>query len=244
MVDIHCHMLPGIDDGSKSWETTEAMCRIAAEDGITHVVCTPHANDEYKYDRSKNEELISQLRERMGDTLRFSLGCDFHFSYENIQAALADPDKFVIQGTDYLLVEFSDYAISPGTGDALLRFRAMGITPIITHPERNMVMVRRPEQVLKFAEHGCAIQITANSLTGHWGENARKTAEWLLDRKAVHVIATDAHDTRHRPPILSAARNHVAEHYDEQLARALVEENPKAIVGGLALPYFPEPASK
>jgi len=241
MVDIHCHILPGIDDGAKTWETAEAMCRIAAEDGIKHIVCSPHSNDEYHYDRSKNDDLVSELRERVGDTMRFSSGCDFHFSFENIQAALADPDRFLISGTEYLLVEFSDYSISPAVGDALLRFRGMGITPIITHPERNMVMVRRPEQVLRFAEHGCVVQITANSLTGHWGEGARKFAEWLLDHKAVHVIATDAHDTRHRPPVLSKARDYVAENYDERLARALVEDNPQAIVNGQSLPYFPEP---
>jgi len=89
---------------------------------------------------------------------------------------MTDPDKYLISGTDYLLVEFSDYAISPGIGDALMRFKSMGITPIITHPERNMVMVRRPEQVLRFAEHGCIIQITANSLTGHWGDGAKNSA--------------------------------------------------------------------
>jgi len=243
MVDIHCHLLPGIDDGSKSWESTEEMCRIAAADGIRHIVCSPHANDNYKYDRATFEELLCDLRERIGDTLRFSLGCDFHISFENIQAAMADPDKFLIAGTDYLLVEFSDYAISPGIGDALLRFKAMGITPIITHPERNMVMVKRPDQVVRFAQHGCIIQITANSLTGHWGDGARKFCKWLLDHKAVHVIATDAHDTKFRPPVLSAARDYVAEHYDEKLARALVEDNPQAIVSGQMVPYFPEPMS-
>ena len=235
MVDIHCHILPGIDDGSKSWETTEAMCQIAAEDGITHIVCSPHANDEYKYDRSKNEELASQLRERMGNTMRFSLGCDFHFSFENIQAALANPAKFIIQGTDYLLVEFSDYAISPGTEDALLRFRAMGITPIITHPERNALLRQRPDAIAEWVEAGARVQVTAQSLLGDFGRRACDFCKLLLDRRLVHFVASDAHDWQRRPPLLDRACHWVAEEYGDALAEALFVTNPRAVLSGIPL---------
>ncbi|HUS19547.1 MAG TPA: CpsB/CapC family capsule biosynthesis tyrosine phosphatase, partial [Terriglobales bacterium] len=163
MVDIHCHLLPGVDDGAKSWEISEEMCGIAAQDGIQHIVCTPHANDEYVYDRAQHEVRLQELRERVGGKIQLSLGCDFHLSFDNIQEALGAPEKFAISGSDYLLVEFSDFAISPAINDALLRFLSMGITPVITHPERNLVIQRQPELALKLAEQGCVIQVTANS---------------------------------------------------------------------------------
>jgi protein-tyrosine phosphatase len=241
MVDIHCHILPNVDDGAKSWEMAEEMCRVAIQDGIRHIVCTPHANEQYQYNRPQLQLVLQQLKKTVGDSLTFSLGCDFHFSFENVQLAMEDPDQFVITGSDYLLVEFSDYAISPAISNSLQRLTAMGIRPVITHPERNLIMQRSPEYILRFAEKGCVIQVTANSLTGHWGEGPKKIVNWLLARDAVHVIASDAHDPKFRPPILSKARDVVAEAYDDDLARALVDDNPDAIVRGLPLPYFPEP---
>ena len=245
MVDIHCHLLPGVDDGSKSWEMSEEMCQVAAADGISHIVCTPHANDEYPYDRDTLKRSLEELRVRtlaQGLNLEFSLGCDFHFSYDNIQAALSDPDRFTISGTDYLLVEFSDYSISPAAGDALQRFISMGLTPIVTHPERNLTIQKKPEMVLRFAELGCVIQLTANSLTGHWGEGAKKMCRWLLDRDAAHVFASDAHDPSFRPPVLSRARDTIASQYGEVVAKAVVDENPLAIIENRPLPFFPEPS--
>lgn len=242
MFDIHCHMLPAVDDGASDWETAEAMARMAADDGIQHVVCTPHANDRYVYDRAAHQARVDELSTRLDGRIGFSLGCDFHFSFENITDALADPDKFLISGGDYLLVEFSDFSLAPATLDALRRFLAMGITPIVTHPERNRLMLQKPELVLQMVETGCAVQITANSLTGHWGEGSRRMCQWLLDREAAHIVATDAHDTRHRPPVLSAAFKQVASAYGEERARALTTTNPAAVVHGSPLPYFPTPS--
>ena len=104
MVDIHCHILPGIDDGPKSWEMTGEMCRIAAQDGITHIVATPHCNDEFNYDRNRYTEMLGQLYDAGDGKLTFSMGCDFHFSYDNIQDALAHPQRYTIGGSQYLLV--------------------------------------------------------------------------------------------------------------------------------------------
>src|SRR5439155_1078357 len=124
MVDIHCHILPGVDDGARDWETSLAMCRMAARDGIRHIVATPHANDEFAYDRNRLAALLAELRTRVaadpelsGTPLTFSLGCDFHLSFENFRDALNQPDRYCIEGTRYLLVEFSDYMIPANTED-------------------------------------------------------------------------------------------------------------------------------
>jgi protein-tyrosine phosphatase len=240
MIDVHCHLLPEVDDGAKSWEMALEMCAVAKADGISHIVCTPHANDEYKYEREAHQETIAKLQEQIGRDLTLSLGCDFHFSYDNIQAAIADPGGFLIGDGDYLLVELSDFALSPAIFTALEKLVAMGVRPIITHPERNMMLQRHANDVLRFVEKGCAIQITANSLTGHWGEGSRKMCHWLFEQKAVHIIASDAHDPNFRPPVMSKARDIVAQSYGQEVAQACVQENPAAVVAGEPLAYFPE----
>jgi len=239
MVDIHCHLLPRVDDGAQSWEVSVAMCRMAEQDGIRHIVATPHANDEFVYDRESNASLLQELRERVAGSVRLSLGCDFHFSYENIQDAMANPERYTIEDTPYLLVELSDFAVSPGISDSLRRFLSIGISPIITHPERNPILQRTPERILKWVELGCAVQVTASAFTGRWGKRAREVAEMLLKRRAVHVLASDAHDLNDRRPILSEAREIVARLSSEETAEVLVEQNPEAIVNGESLVWGP-----
>jgi protein-tyrosine phosphatase len=244
MIDIHSHILPGVDDGAKSWDIALEMCGLAHQDGIEHMVATSHANDSYTFDRESLTVRLNQLRSRVGDIMTFSLGCDFHLSYKNVADALARPQYYTIAEGQYLLVEFSDYGIPPQIGDSLFHLRAIGITPIITHPERNPILQRHREQVLRWVQQGCLVQVTASALTGTWGESARRSAHWLLERLAVHVIATDAHDHKQRRPILSAARRLVTDRYGEDVAQALVEDNPRAIVANEQVPFLPEPMTR
>ena len=239
MIDIHCHILPGIDDGSQSWEMTAEMCRIAAEDGTTHIVATPHANDDYAYDRNRFTEMLGQLHDAADGKLSFTLGCDFHLSHDNVRDALANPCRYTIGETQYLLVEFSDYGIPPSTSQDIFSLRSCGLVPVITHPERNQPLRKAPEMVLRLIEQGCLVQVTADAVTGAWGSRSQKMAEWLLQRDSVHVIASDAHDPVRRRPILSRAREAVAEMMGAEVADALVTANPEAIVEGKSLPYPP-----
>ena len=241
MVDIHSHILPEVDDGPKSWDISVAMCRAAVADGITHQVATPHANDRYPYDREYLQGLLAHLQQLVGDAPKLSLGCDFHLSYENIQDALAHPARYVIEGTRYLLVEFSNYSVPQQTTDSFLKLGDCGITVIITHPERNPILRESLQRVVEWAEQGCVIQMTGSALTGFWGERTRRAAQWLLERQAVHVLATDAHDMEKRVPILSTSRDAAAEICGAEVAEALVELNPRAIITNQPLPYFPRP---
>jgi len=217
------------------------MCRMAAEDGITHMVATPHANDRYTYDRVYLADLLGQLRERVGPTPELSLGCDFHLSYENLEHALDQPQNYTIGETNYLLVELSDYSIPARLADCFRRLGDRGLTPVLTHPERNPILQRTPQRVLEYAEMGCLIQVTASALTGFWGERPEIIARWLLDRSAVHILASDAHDARRRVPNLSEARTVAAGIVGTEYAEALVEGNPGAVVRGLPIPYCPRP---
>ena len=241
MVDIHSHILPKVDDGPKNWDVCVAMCRAAAADGITHMVATPHANDRYHYDREYLQGLVSHLQQLVGDSPRIILGCDFHLSYDNLQDALSNPARYVIGGTRYLLVEFSNYSVPQQTGDSLFKLGGCGLTPIITHPERNPILRETLLRVVEWAEQGCVIQVTGSALTGFWGDRALRAAQWLLEHQVVHVLSTDAHDLGKRVPVLSTARDAAVEICGEEIAEALVEANPHAILNNEPLPYFPRP---
>ena len=244
MIDIHSHILPEVDDGPKSWEVSVEMCRMAAADGVTHMVATPHSNDRYHYDHEYLTACVERLQGMVGSAPQISLGCDFHLSYDNLQSLLAQPHLYTVAGANYLLVELSDYSIPALIGDWFLRLGDRGLTPVITHPERNAILRQTPQRVIEFVELGCAVQITANALTGFWGQRVARVATWLLEREAVHVIASDAHDTKHRTPLLSEARAAAAEIAGDEVAQALLEENPRAILAGQPLPYSPKPVLK
>jgi protein-tyrosine phosphatase len=241
VIDIHSHILPEVDDGPKSIETSVAMCRMAAADGITHQVATPHANDRYHYDREYLQGLVAHLQQLIGDSLTLSLGCDFHLSYDNLRDVLANPARYAIGGTHYMLVELSNYSVPQQTTDCFTQLGDRGITSIITHPERNPILRENLQRVVEWAEQGCVIQVTGSALTGFWGDRARRAAHWLMEHNAVHVLATDAHDTEKRVPILSTARDAAAEISGADIAKAMVESNPAAILHSQPLPYFPRP---
>jgi protein-tyrosine phosphatase len=241
VIDIHSHILPEVDDGPKSWDVAVEMCHMAAADGITHVVATPHANNRYAYDRAYLSELLDQLRTRVGPSPEFTLGCDFHLSFENLERVLEQPHTYTIGETNYLLIELSNYSIPTQLADCFRRLADCGLTPILTHPERNPILQQTPQRVLEYADQGCLIQITASSLTGFWGERPEIVAHWLLDRSAVHILASDAHDTKRRVPVMSEARDVAIKIVGSEYAAALVDGNPGAIVKGQPIPYCPRP---
>jgi protein-tyrosine phosphatase len=235
MIDIHCHLLPQVDDGPQSWETSLQMCQMAAADGIQHIVATPHANGEFRYDREAFSLKLEELSQKISGRLKLSLGCDFHLSYENLMDALREPSRYTISDTKYLLVELSDFSVPPSVSQSLQRLLSVDVVPIITHPERNMALQANPWRVLEWVKDGCLVQITANSLTGRWGHQAQAAAEWLMKRGSAHFLASDAHGTESRPPILSQARKVAERIVGTRMAEALVWDNPRTIVAGQSL---------
>jgi protein-tyrosine phosphatase len=166
----------------------------------------------------------------VGCGIQFSLGCDFHFSFDNIEDAILYPRRYTIGDSPYLLVEFSDFGSMPAMQEGLFRLANSGTKPIITHPERNLALLEAPEKVIELAKDGCLIQVTANSLTGYWGPRSQRMAELLLKKNAIYVIASDAHDTTNRPPLLSQAFDRVCRMAGQDVAHALFVDNPSAIV--------------
>ncbi len=240
MIDLHHHLLPGLDDGSPNMETSVKMVEMAARDGITHIVCTPHANDRFFYSREKNERLLQELRARTDGKVTFGLGCDFHMSYDNIQDALDNPGRYSINGRKYLLVEFPDTAIPESTTDNLYELTVAKQRPIITHPERNPILQRHPERLAAWVRDGALVQITASSFTGRFGRTAQATAERFMKRNWVHFLATDAHNLDSRPPVMSVGFDYVKKHYGQKTAERLCVLNPQAVFEGRDLPEQPE----
>lgn len=244
MIDIHTHILAEVDDGPKTWDMAREMCRLSAEDGVEHIIATPHANERYHFDREYLVGALDHLRDLVGNSPKLGLGCDFHLSYDNLQDVLKRPSRYTIDGTNYLLIELSNFSIPPQIGDSLMRLGDKGMVPILTHPERNPILQKSPQRVLEWAGSGVVVQVTASAFTGAWGDLVRRSAQWLLEHDAVHVLASDAHNITGRGPGLSAGRDAVAEIAGEDVAQALVDDNPGAIVSGRALPYFPKPVMK
>lgn len=244
MIDIHHHLLWGLDDGSTSLENSITMARMAAADGITHVVCTPHANGQYAYDRAVVQGKIDALQQALDEKmipLKLGRGCDFHLSYDNVQEAKVDPTKFSINGLGYLLVELPDYGLSQGLTEIFYQLRLAGLTPILTHPERNATLQSDPGRMKEWLQGGLLLQVTAGSVLGQMGKQAQKMAHQLLTDRWVHFLATDAHNATSRPPKMREAFDVVAQKYGPEYAHALCVGNPLAAFKGKVLMPQAEP---
>jgi protein-tyrosine phosphatase len=243
LIDIHCHPLPETDDGAKSFEVAVAMLNMAAADGVTHVVATPHCNFRYAFDQKANLIKAAELQEVVGIAPQILLGCDFHLSYDNIHSLTDEHVPFTINGTQYLLVEFDEYFIPEQMDHVFYELQVAGLTPILTHPERNAVCRRKLQNVYTWIMRGCLVQVTAQSYTGGFGSEAMRAAEHMLDLRMVHFMASDAHDTKHRPPLLSSAYQKMVRERGEELADLFFTRNPEAVIQGKPLPAFPQPIS-
>lgn len=247
LIDIHSHILPGIDDGAGSLDDAIAMLRMAAGSGTTDIVATPHANLEFTFDPELIGRKIAELQSAAGPLPRIHRGCDFHLTPENIQDALANPAKYAINHRSYLLVEFSDMLIPRTTQDIFDRLLAAGLTPIVTHPERNGLLHRRLEELTGWVQSGALVQVTAGSLMGRFGRTAKAVASQLMDRNLVHFIASDAHDPKYRTPVLSDAYEYVEKTWSAALAETLFTSAPQAVISGEEIQLVdpePEPPKK
>jgi len=244
MVDIHHHLLPALDDGSPDLATSLAMARMAASDGITHVVCTPHASSQWTFDPAVTASRLNDLRAALAAEsipLTLGAGCDFHLSYDNIEDAHANPTRYTINAGRYLLVELPDVILAPRMGETLYSLRAAGMVPILTHPERNLTLQRTPERLANWLRNGLLVQITTSSVLGEMGKEAERMAHRLLDNRWVNFLATDAHNLTTRPPVMSRAHDLIAKKYGAEYAHLLCTTNPTAVFQNQRLRSQPPP---
>ena len=231
MIDIHSHILWGLDDGAETLEESLAMVKLAAESGTTEIIATPHANSRYPYRGEVVRQRIEEISASIPEKPRIHRGCDFHLSFDNVQDAMANPAKYAINGGHYLLVEFPEGPLT-GMKRVLGMLIDCGLVPIMTHPERHLLLRRMDQEFVEWIHMGCLVQITAQSLLGRFGKGAQDSAWEMVRRGMAHFIASDAHDTQDRPPRLDLAFEALSSRVGEPQARLLAMENPKAVLEG------------
>ncbi|HET8946457.1 MAG TPA: CpsB/CapC family capsule biosynthesis tyrosine phosphatase [Candidatus Polarisedimenticolia bacterium] len=246
MIDLHNHLLPGIDDGAKRLEETIEFLRIARRDGITAVTATPHMKPGvYDNTRAAIFESIATVKEaaRGDEAEQVDLlpGAEVYFTADVVDRAKAGELMTVADRGKYLLLELPYQQLPMKVDDTIFQLRLLGITPIMAHPERVAYYLEDFERVAASVRLGALTQVTGNSITGRFGAKAKDFAVRMLERNLIHILASDSHDVRYRPPTLSDAREAVTRLAGAATARRLVEDNPRAILAGEEIASEPAP---
>lgn len=235
MIDLHSHILPGIDDGAADLETSLEMARAAINDGIQIMACTPHITPGvYNNDADTIEAAVSDLRralELRNLRLELVVGADVHIS-PNMGEHLVSGEWPRLAGTQYFLFEPPHHVMPPHLHRIADSLMDDGLVPVLTHPERLSWIDTHYDMIGALRELGVLLQLTAGSLTGDFGSTAKYWADRMLADGFVDLLATDTHDPKRRPPVLSRAREYVAQRYGEAVANGLVHDNPRAILNG------------
>jgi protein-tyrosine phosphatase len=250
MIDLHCHILPGIDDGPRTLEDAVAMCRAAAASGTQALVATSHQRRSswWNTDRRALRRLRRQLQAALGPAPRIYGGGEVHVD-TSLLSEVMEFSRDALEGllpladSRYLLLEFSAQANGEEAADLIHELSVAGWIPVLAHPEHIHWLATDPDLVAHLVSLGATMQITAMSVTGHFGHRAQTHSHRLLDLGLVHFVASDTHDLKNRPPTLQPARTLIAEHWGESIAKDLLEVNPRAVLENRPLAAHDETAS-
>lgn len=235
MLDLHCHILPGIDDGAENMEASLEMAEKASSQGITHILCTPHHNNG-KYVNPKNKvidhvaALQAELDKRHVPLTLFE-GQEVRITGELLEEIRKDRLLFTDVADTYLLIEFPTMDVPAYTESLFFELRAMGKIPIIVHPERNMKFREDPNRLLPFLEMGCLAQLTAPSYVGIFGKSIQKTAKQMVEHRMVQMVASDAHGVHKRNFYLKEALASIEKDFGVELVKQM-DQVTRAIING------------
>jgi protein-tyrosine phosphatase len=246
MIDLHCHLLPGIDDGPDTLDQSLELCRIAVADGTTHAVVTPHIHPgRWENNRASIAQQCASLQEALAShniPLQLGFAAEVRLT-DQIMQQIADNDiPFYgeVDGYNIMLLEFPHGHMIPGSENLAQWLLNQGIRPLIAHPERNKQLMKDAAQLQPFIDMGCWLQLTAGSVTGGFGKTAQAIALQLLEDDAVTVLASDGHNNKARQPVLMQTFDYVVQHYGKDRAWRLMQNMPATIVAsqfdGRALP--------
>jgi protein-tyrosine phosphatase len=241
MIDLHCHILPGVDDGAQSLAEAVEMCRLAAADGCEAMVATPHQRrgEWWNADRGRLAVLAADLQEAVGPGFRVLLGGEIHVDSELLAEVEKLPDGggiLPLAGSRYLLIEFGSAGTAAESLHLIHELVVAGWRPVIAHPE--LIPWLAPDLALMalLVSRGALTQVTAMSLTGEFGRRPQNDAVALLEAGLVHFVASDSHGVRRRPPGLRRAYRTIAGRWGEEAARRLTHDNPRAVIEDRPLP--------
>jgi len=250
VIDLHCHLLPGIDDGAVDLDDSFAMARCAVADGIKVTACTPHIFPGlYENKGPEIRKAIADLQTRLDEAdipLKLVTGADVQLAVE-LSAGLKSGRILSLNDSRYFLFEPPHHTAPPRLEETVFNVMAAGWHPVVTHPERLHWIETHYETMQRLAHAGAWMQLTSGSVTGRFGRRAKYWSERMLDEGLVHILATDAHNMRNRSPRLAEARDLVAERLGEEAANDMVVTRPQGILDNLppsALPPAVGLASK
>ena len=233
MIDLHCHLLPNIDDGPKSWDESIGMVSIAHKDGIKGAVTTPHwiQGTNWQPDSSTVKEKVHELNiklEAEGIDFKVYPGMEIGIT-ANLADLVSSGEILTLAEGDYLLVEVPYYSLPLGMDEIISGLRAIGKTPILAHPERSRELQECPERILDLIDLGAWVQITASSLYGDFGDQAKKCALEFANMGALDIVSSDAHSTTRRRPIVSKALRILEDEIGAQKVDTIIGNSYKVI---------------
>ncbi len=235
MIDIHCHLLPNIDDGSKSWEESLEMIRIAIGDGIKGAVTTPHWIQGTNWQPSPEtvRSVVAELNSRIGEA-----GLDFKVFPGMEIGIIPDLPRYVSNGevltladSDYILIEIPFYSLPLGIEEVIFGLESLGKKAVLAHPERNREFQSAPKRILELVSMGALVQVTASSLSGGFGDAAKKCSLEFAKLGVLHFISSDAHSRKHRIPIVSDGLAVIKKHIGPALVDEVVSNTYQIING-------------
>ena len=248
MYDLHAHILPGLDDGATSVKETVEMASIAAENGTTAILATPHRKDvAARIPVSHLENLVADMNgelSRAGVELKLQLGMENHLDLD-LPEALSEGLALPMNDSRYALVELPFFGYPNYVEDVLFRLQVQEIVPVLAHPERIEAFQNNLDRLADFVERGMLSQVTAGSILGHFGTRVRRITHAMLRRGLVHVIASDTHAPHGpRSPLLPPGLEAAGRIVGEERARAMVVDTPRAILSDAPVEVAPPEADR
>jgi len=246
MIDLHCHILHGLDDGAKNLDEAAEMVKMAEKDGITKIVATPHLfrGDFTPDDLSIIEKKLEELRyvlKKNSIGVEIIKGAEVHISHNLIDEIRKNRDYLVLNGSTYIILELPAGHVFSGVKELLFELLSEGMRPIIAHPERNYVFMRNHGLLYELVQAGALTQANSGSFNGLYGRRVEEAACRFLELNLTHFIGSDSHNPRTSPMWLSQAAKKVEDRMGQEVASALVNDNPHAILEDEEPIYHPDP---
>lgn len=248
MIDLHCHILPGIDDGAKTMDDSLEMARRAVSEGITHILATPHYKngrwDNEKEDILRYVESLQMELDQRNISLKIFPGQEVRIVGELIEDISANKIQFIDEDDQYLLIEFPTATIPHFTDPLFFELQKKGIIPVIVHPERNRAILNDPNELLKMVEKGALAQLTAGSYVGTFGKKIQKLSHQLIQADLVHFIASDAHNIHSRDFHMEEAYEKLEKEFGKQKVKQFKQVTKDLVNGEIIVANLPKPVER
>jgi protein-tyrosine phosphatase len=247
MIDIHCHILPGLDDGAKDLNDSIEMARAAVAEGITTIIATPHFNGKYENTKEVILEKVKQLNDELKqDNIPLTIlpGQEPRIYGEILVDYELDKILTLNNSGNYLFIELPSNQVPRYTEQLIYDIQVAGMQPIIVHPERNSELVERPEKLYELVKNGASTQVTASSLVGYFGKSIQKFSQQIIEANMAHFIASDAHNITNRNFKMSKAMNFIEETYGLDQVYYFTENAEILVAGQMIYREIPEPIKR